>query len=150
MAIVKWTNRRGLRPWSAFGGFERELDRIFGDTLPGEDFVARAWAPAVDVRETEDGYRIEADLPGLSKDDIEVTVENGILTLKGERKEDHESDEGGYHYHERRHGAFHRSFSMPDATDTGKAQAEFKDGVLSVTLPKRAEAKPKRLEVKVK
>jgi HSP20 family protein len=105
------------------------------------------WVPAIDIRETEDSYLIEADVAGLKKDDIELTVEDNVLTLKGERKHESEEKKEGYRRIERRYGSFRRSFELPAGVDTGKVKADVKDGVLSVTLPKPEEVKPKQIEV---
>jgi HSP20 family protein len=107
------------------------------------------WNPPVDIIEGKDGLVLKAELPGMDKKDIEVRVENNVLTLQGERKRESETKEDGYYRCERAYGTFSRSFSLPTAVDTSKIGAEYKDGVLSVSLPKAEEAKPKQIDVKV-
>lgn len=133
-------------PWSGFRALEKELDRIFGGEHP---ISSGTWAPAVDFHESKDAYVIEADLPGLKREDIEVTVVNDVVTLKGERKSESEQKEGGYHCVERRYGRFERSFRLPSGVDTTKVTAHFEQGVLKVTLPKPETAKPKQIEVQM-
>ena len=109
-----------------------------------------AWSPRVDIVEDKDAYRVHADLPGLSKEDVKVTVEDGMLTINGERKaEKREKKDGKYEYHERTYGSFSRSFRLPDHIDAGAIKASHKNGVLELLLPKREEAKPKEIEVKI-
>jgi HSP20 family protein len=107
------------------------------------------WNPPVDIIEDKDGLVLKAELPGMDKKDIEVRVENNVLTLQGERKRESETKEDGYYRCERAYGTFSRSFSLPTSVDTSKIGAEYKDGVLSVSLPKAEEAKPKQIDVKV-
>jgi len=108
------------------------------------------WAPLVDIVEDENEYLIKADLPELTKKDVDVRVENGVLYITGERKLEKELNGRRYHRTERLHGSFVRSFSLPDNTDPEKVTAEFKDGVLSVHLLKQEQAKPRQIEIKVK
>jgi HSP20 family protein len=149
MALVRWKDRRDLAPWSAFRDLEDEVSRIFGSWTRDLDRPTGTWAPAVDVKETDESYTIEADLPGVNKDDIELTVLDNALTIKGERKSEEETKEKGYRRVERRYGNFQRSFHVPGGFDAGKVSANFDKGVLRVTLPKREESKPKQIEVKV-
>jgi len=108
------------------------------------------WSPRVDIVEDKDTFRLHADLPGLAREDVKVAVENGVLTLSGERKaEKREGKEKGYEYFERTYGAFSRSFRLPDNVDAAGIKATHKNGVLELSLPKREEAKPKAIEVKV-
>jgi HSP20 family protein len=108
------------------------------------------WSPRVDIVEDKDAYRLHADLPGLAREDVKVTVENGVLTLSGERKAEKREKKGeGYEYYERTYGSFSRSFRLPDNVDPAGVKASHKNGVLELTLPKREEAKPKAIEVKV-
>lgn len=107
------------------------------------------WSPRVDISEDEDLYLIKAELPEVSKDDVKVTVENGVLTISGERRFEKEEKTRKYHRIERSYGNFIRSLSMPEDADADKVAAEFKDGVLRVTLPKSEARKPKQIEVLV-
>jgi HSP20 family protein len=111
--------------------------------------VVADWAPSVDVSETDGEYQIKAEIPDVKKEDVKVTLEDGVLTIQGERK--HEKEEKGRKYHrvERSYGSFARSFTLPDLVDEENVKAEFKDGVLSLQLPKSEKAKPKAIEVKV-
>ena len=149
MALVRWKDRCDLAPWSALRDLEDEFSRIFGSWTRDLDRPTGAWSPAVDVKETDEAYTIEADLPGVNKEDIELTVLDNALTIKGERKSEKEAKEEGYHRVERRYGSFQRSFHVPGGFDPGKVSANFDKGVLRVTLPKREESKPKQIEVKV-
>ena len=107
------------------------------------------WAPFVDIIEDEKEWLVKADLPEVKKEEVKVTVENGVLTITGERKFEKEEKDKKYHRIERSYGNFLRSFTLPDGTDGSKVNAEFKDGVLKVHLPKGEKAKPKAVEVKV-
>jgi len=115
-------------------------------TLVRWDF--RAWAPPVDVFEKDHNLVIRAELPGVQKDDIEVGIENGVLTLKGERKRETEFEEANAYRMERVYGAFTRSFSLPTTVDPSKVEAVYKDGVLELTVPKLEAAKPKKVQIK--
>ena len=149
MALVRWKDRCDLRPWGALRDFEDEFGRLFGNWTRELDRPAASWSPPVDVKETADAYTIEADLPGISKEDVKLTVLDDALTIKGERKSEKETTESGYQRVERRYGSFQRSFRIPGGIDPGRVTAHFDNGVLRVTLPKREESKPKQIEVKV-
>lgn len=155
-----------LQPWHAFDNLRQEVARVFDDFDRGfhlfplrrssfeiGPFWRREWAltsaPAVDVVETETSYEITAELPGMDEKDIEVKLANGGLTIKGEKQQEKEEKQKDYYLHERHFGAFERSFRMPDGVDAGKIQASFKNGVLTVTLPKTVEAQtaPKTIPV---
>jgi HSP20 family protein len=142
MAIVRWNPIGGL----AAVEFDR-LNRLFDD-LHSEG--TRAWVPAVDIYETE-GHEvvIKAELPDVRKEDISVTFENGVLTLTGQRKQEESVEKGQVRRLERRHGAFSRSFTLPDSVDASAIAAVYKDGVLTIRLPRREESKPKQISVNV-
>jgi len=114
-----------------------------------ETMIVADWAPSVDISETEGEYQIKAEIPDVKKEDVKVTLEDGVLTIQGERK--HEKEEKGKRFHriERSYGNFVRTFSLPDVIDEEKVKADFKDGVLNLHLPKSEKAKPKAIEVKV-
>lgn len=150
MALVRWRNRNEAAPWSALRELEDEMSRVFGDQGPGWPGLATEWIPSVDLNEKDDEYVLEADLPGMTKDDIEVVAMDNAITVKGERKGEHESTGKGYHRFERRYGSFQRTFEIPGGFDSDKVDAKYEDGVLRVKLPKREESKPKQLNVKVK
>ncbi len=108
------------------------------------------WAPAVDIVDEKDQIKVKADLPGLKKEDVEVHVENDVLTIKGEKKEEKETKEKDYIRSERYYGAFHRAFTLPASVDAAKVNAAYKEGVLEITLPKKEGAKPKQTKVEIK
>ena len=139
MTLVRWNPGRELA--------SMEIDRL---NRMFEDFYTngRAWAPAVDIYETADReYVIKADLPDMRREDIGVTFENNVLTLKGERKLEQEVKRESFQRIERRHGTFTRSFTLPATVDGNQISAAYKDGVLTVRIPQREEAKPKQIEV---
>ena len=114
-----------------------------------ESITVAEWAPLVDITEDDKDYLIKAELPEVKKEDVKVAVENGVLTISGERKSEKEEKNKKFHRIERAYGSFERSFIVPDDADADKVNAEFKDGVLKVHLPKSEKAKPKQIEVKV-
>jgi HSP20 family protein len=114
-----------------------------------EELTLADWSPTADVTEDENEYIIKAELPDVKREDVKVTVENGVLMLSGERKFEKEEKKKKYHRIERAYGTFVRSFMLPDDADVSKVRAEFKDGVLTVHLPKSENAKPKQIDVKV-
>ena len=114
-----------------------------------ESITVAEWAPLVDITEDDKEYLIKAELPEVKKDEVKVAVENGVLTITGERKFEKEEKNKKYHRVERAYGSFVRTFIVPDDADADKVTAEFKDGVLKVHLPKSEKAKPKQIEVKV-
>lgn len=136
-----------------FGDLSTPTVRSFEDVISqllSEPASARPWAPAVDIRETENALIVKADLPEVDEKDIDIRIENGTLVLKGERKfEKNDTGKGGYHRIERAYGEFARYFSLPETVDAEKVGAEFKNGVLTVTLPKKEAAKPRTIKVAV-
>ncbi len=141
-----------LMRYDPFADFPTGL-RLFQDTvsrLLSEPPTSRPWAPPVDILETDNELIVKADLPDVSLRDIDIQVENGTLTLKGERKfEKTEGEAGGYHRIERSYGSFVRCFSLPESVDAEKVKADYKQGVLTVTLPKKELAKPRTIKVEV-
>jgi HSP20 family protein len=123
----------------------RLFDETLGQTLPS--LSERGFSVPVDVRETDESLEIRADLPGVTPEDVDITVTDNTLTVKGEYKAEEEREEGRMHVQERRYGSFQRSVSLPTTVNTDAAEAKFEDGVLKVTLPKTEEAKPKRISV---
>ena len=144
MAIVRWEPARELASMEI-----DRLNRMFTDFY-GEAFSRSAWVPAVDIFET-DAHEVvlKAELPEMKREDISVTFENGVLTLKGERKFEQETKQEHYHRIERRHGAFSRSFTLPNTVDPSRISAAYKDGILTIRLPQREEAKPKQIDVNI-
>ena len=143
--IMRW------EPFRNFSSLQEQVDRLFESDFPsrGSESTLTAWAPAVDVYETEDELVIKADLPDVSENDLDVRVENNMLTIHGERKFEQKVKEENYLRMERSYGSFSRSFSLPNSVNTEAIKAEYKDGVLNITLPKRAESKPKQVKVAV-
>jgi len=142
-------------PFRELATMQDRINRIFGDAytrrFDDSDLTQRGeWLPPVDIYENADQEIVlKAELPGIAREDIDLRVENSTLTLRGERKREAEVKQEQYHRVERSFGAFSRSFSLPSRVDTDKVRAEFKDGVLSITLPVKAEAKPRQIEVAV-
>lgn len=146
-ALMRWDPFRELEEMSD------RLNRMFARpatrTNGKETIVVADWTPTVDISETDGGYQIKAEIPDVKKEDVKVTLEDGVLTIQGERKQEKEEKGKKYHRVERSYGSFVRSFSLPDLIDEEKVKAEFKDGVLNLHLPKSEKAKPKAIEVKV-
>lgn len=148
MNLVKWDPFRELEDVS------NRLNRIFGQsparTESGNEMLAMAdWAPSVDISETDAAYLVKAEIPGVKKEDVKVTIQDGMLTIQGERKQEKEEKGKKFHRIERCYGSFMRSFRVPDDADEGKVKAEFKDGMLNVTLTKSEKTKPKSINVSV-
>jgi len=137
------------RPLSLFDRLQQEAPSLFNVPSLESNFDTEEWSPAVDITETENEFVIHADLPGVKPDDIEVTAENGVLTLRGERESRKEEEKDNYKRIERFSGSFMRRFSLPDTADLDKIAAKTKDGVLDLTIPKIEKAKPKLIKVKV-
>jgi HSP20 family protein len=150
MALVKWDPFRELEEMSD------RLNRMFARPAAwhaqgqGKEVMTVAdWTPTVDISETESEYLIKAELPEVKKEEVKVTVEDGVLTIVGERKQEKESNGKKFHRIERSYGRFVRSFTLPDSVDEANVKAEYTDGVLNLHLPKSEKAKPKQIEVKV-
>jgi HSP20 family protein len=153
MALVKWSPNMPSPAWRPFAEFDtlrRELDRMFNAFWPfgGSDmaFGDVAWAPRVDLVEKDDEYVLQAELPGMKLEDINIQFHEGTLTLQGKRKMEREAH-NGYHRRERAYGAFSRSFMIGTAAEADKISATYKDGMLEIHVPKTAEAKPKRIMI---
>ena len=148
MAIVRWNPVRGVV------GLEDELRLLFGDFFgpdrAGDETRFVRWAPRVDIAEENGNYELTADLPGLKKDDIKVEIHDNTLTLRGEKKIEEEKKEKNYRLAERCYGEFVRTFALPENVNKDAIEAEFKDGVLKLTIPKTEQPKPTQIEVKVK
>jgi len=139
-------------PFRQFLELQRDLNRLFegGYTkAPQEEAALNAWMPAVDIYEDADSFLIKVELPEVSKEDVKVSLDDNKLSLSGERKVEHEDKRDGYHRVERSYGQFYRSFTLPPNVNTEAINAQFKDGVLRLTLPKKEEAKPKQIDVKI-
>lgn len=147
MALVRW------QPSNVFG-LGNDFNRLFeGFTRSGNDAASSGpvsgWKPSVDISETQDEFVVTADLPGINREDLNVTVADGRLTLRGERRQAPTEPEGSVHRVERVYGTFTRAFDLPTAVNADNIAASYRDGVLSVSVPKAEEAKPKQIEVKV-
>jgi HSP20 family protein len=129
-------------------GLRREIDKLFEDTF-GRGDNGTAWSPAVDIRETENELNLELELPGIKPEEVEITADNGILTVRGEkRSERKEGDENSrYHIVERSYGSFMRSFQLPQGLDESKIEADYGDGILSVRIPKTALPQPRKIQI---
>jgi HSP20 family protein len=148
MAIVRWND-----PFKEFAQLSDRLNRAFADTYGRSDeglLSSGSWMPPVDIYQNGDQELVlKAELPDMTRDDIEVTVDKGTLTIKGEKKFANEVKEDQYHRIERRYGTFTRSFALPSMVDASRVGAEYKNGVLTVKLPMREEAKPRQIKVDV-
>jgi HSP20 family protein len=149
--MTRWNPANGL---NARDPFFRLVDSFFNqDLLPSEEVSNRTWMPPVDIQETEDAYRLVAELPGLTKDDINITLENNVLRLTGERKfekdvqEKKEGKKEGYHRIERAYGTFVRAFTLPSQVSHDKVEAKFENGLLTIMVPKAELAKPRRISI---
>jgi HSP20 family protein len=144
MPIVRW------EPFRDLVSAQDQFNRLFNQTLSrlaGAETGTRTWAPAVDIRESDNNVVLAAELPGVNPDDVELRVENNTLYLKGERKL--EGSEESYYQTERVYGPFARAFTLPDSVDPNNVVAEFKDGILSIKLAKREAAKPRNVKIQV-
>jgi HSP20 family protein len=126
-------------------GLRREIDRLFEDTFTRD---GNTWTPAVDINETSSDLHVDLELPGLRPEDVEITAENGVLTIRGEkRSERKEGEEKRYHLVERSYGSFMRSFTLPNGIDENQIQADFENGILSIHIPKAALPQPTRIRI---
>src|SRR5215218_4234539 len=137
-----------LDPFRDLAVLQDRMNRLFNDSVSGrgreDDLASRgAWVPAVDIYEADSGLVLKAEVPDMQREDIDVSVENNILTLRGERKLDNEIKQENFHRIERAYGKFMRQFTLPPTVDTTRINAEYRNGVLSVNLPMREEAKPR-------
>lgn len=140
---------RVIQPWSILNQLNRELEQFVGQMAPtGEGELKQAqWVPAVDIEETPEAYIIHADVPGVPAKDIEINVENGMLEISGERKLEQQIEERGVRRFERVFGKFYRSFRLPETADVENIKAKIDHGVLTIIVPKKAVAKPRKIAV---
>jgi HSP20 family protein len=143
--VTRWDAHHGL------SGLQEQVNRLFESSFPGrsDNSALTTWAPAVDIYETENELVVKADLPDVSEKDLDVRIENNTLTIRGERKFEKKVEEENYLRVERTYGSFSRSFSLPNTVNSEAIKADYKNGVLTVELPKRAESKPKQIKVNV-
>jgi HSP20 family protein len=147
MAIVRW------EPLREFATLQNEMNRLFGsvfDTPPqGNGGTLRRWMPAMDLAETADHFVLRADLPGMSEEDVNIEVEERVLTISGERKSEYTENKDGYHRVERAFGSFSRSLTLPEGVDAEAVSASFDRGVLEVRIPKPEQRKPRKISIGV-
>lgn len=141
MNVIKYDPFRELR------GLHDEMSRLFTPTAEDGEFARGAWSPSVDIFEDKECLIVEAELPGMTRDDFELTIENNVLTLKGERKFEKKTEGDNYHRIERSYGSFTRQFTLPQTVTADGATADFDNGVLRVALPKREETKARKIEI---
>lgn len=134
-------------PYNLFDQFNNEISRLFSNTRSRAAAATSAWAPAVDIREEEDRYLLVADLPGIDRKDVDITVEDNILTFKGERTTAKDDGSAGYRHRERPHGEFLRQFTLPDTADTENIRATVHAGVLEIEIPKQEKLQPRKITV---
>lgn len=141
-------------PWGLLRRFQDDVNKLFGEYPVGSaaegdrsSIVTSSWAPAVDIKEEDNRFVLKADIPGVEPKDIEVTMADGVLTIRGERKHESEEDTNGYKRVERSYGTFYRRFSLPDTADAEGISAKGKDGVLEVVIPKHEKVQPRRITV---
>jgi HSP20 family protein len=144
-AITSWDSYQGL------SDLQEQVTRLFQSTFPrrSDNSTLTTWAPAVDIYETENELVVKADLPEVNEKDLDVRVESNMLTIRGERKFENKVEQEDYLRVERTYGAFSRSFSLPNTVNSEAIKADYKNGVLTITLPKRAESKPKQVKVNI-
>ncbi len=159
MTLIQWNPRRNVTSWHPVTdltheivGMQREIDRMFDRFRGGitEDGNGRMLLPAVDVLEKEGEFIVKAELPGIDRKDVKITVHNNVLTIRGEKRREEEKEGRSYYRSERSHGSFQRTFTLPSGVASEKIEATYNDGVLTVSLPKTEEAKPREIEVKLK
>ena len=135
------------KPTNLFDQFNDEMNRYLSSMRSTAANQEHDWTPAVDIQEEENGYLLSADIPGVNRNDVEITLEDGVLTVKGERKTESDVSEQGYRRRERIHGTFVRQFNLPDTVDTANISARVEDGVLQIEIPKQEKPEPKRITV---
>jgi HSP20 family protein len=148
MAIVRW------EPFRELATLQNEMNRLFNTAFDapetgGNGGTLRRWMPAMDLVETEEHFVLRADLPGMSESDVNIEVEDRVLTVSGERKAEHETSKEGYHRVERAFGSFSRSLSLPEGVDPESVEASFDRGVLEVRIPKPEQRKPRKISIGV-
>lgn len=148
MKLIPWSKSEN-RPAVFAGDMDRDIDSLFDAFFgAGRAFASVAdWTPSLDVKESKDEVTVHADLPGLKKDEILIDVENGVLSISGERQSEESKEGDGWHRVERSYGSFRRSVALPKGVDESKVKAEYKDGVLKVSLPKTEAARPRTIRI---
>ena len=145
MAITRW------RPFRDLISIQDEMNKLFDDFFgqrPARgEWTEGVWSPSVDVSEDKDNVIIKAEMPGMKKEDVKISIQDNVLTLKGEKRQEKEEKDKNYHRIERSYGSFCRSFQLPTSVKTDKIKANYKDGVLNISLPKTEEVKPKEIPI---
>ena len=153
MALITWKDRDRNDPWTAFKSLQDEINSLFdSDLYPASNgLFDRSASPPMDVVEGEDSFYLTCELPGVDQEDLEVSVASHVLTLKGEKKDSAEKDQKGKCYRQEIwHGSFQKTFSLPESIDVSRIDAQMEDGILTLTLPKREEVKPRLIRVNSK
>lgn len=141
MAITRY------EPWGLLTQLQKELEQMRSDVSGDGSSATAEWAPAVDIKEESDRFVLHADLPGVKPEEIDVSMENGVLTIKGEKKTEAKTEKEGYKRIERTYGSFYRRFSLPDTANPDAISAASKQGVLEISIPKRESVQPKKINV---
>ncbi len=147
MNLVRFNPSRDL--WRIRDDMDRLFNQFFSRPFDSEELPEVDWSPRVDIMEKDNEYIVKAETPGMKKDDIKITMQDNVLSIKGEKKEEVKEEDKNYHLCERRYGKFVRSFRLPTPVEAKKINASYKDGILSIVLPKSEEAKPKEIEIKM-
>ncbi len=151
--LTTWKPLRELAPFREFERMRKEMDRFWGSLLEGrlrsKPEEGEEWFPSLDVVETKNELVVKAEVPGMDPKDIDISLSDGMLTIKGEKKQEKEEKEADYHLIERSYGAFARSVQLPSEVQSDKISAAYRDGILKITLPKSEEAKKKEIKIKV-
>jgi len=152
MAIIRWKDRDVYEPWNEFRRLQSEINSLFDfDRLPTTTgLFDRSFSPAIDVIENAGDYTVTCELPGLEQKDIDVSIASNVLTIKGQKKDVHEEKKGKYFKKESWSGSFQRTLPLPTSVEGDKVKAELKEGVLTIVLPKKEEAKTKQIAVNIK
>jgi HSP20 family protein len=155
MSLVRWKPSYDLPFPSGLLDVQREINRMFDSIFregspQGDSLATAAWMPPVDIEELDRQFTVQVELPGVVKDDVKIVMQDNILTIRGEKKQEKQSKSATYQRVERLYGSFQRSFSLPVAVRNDAIEATFKDGILTVTVPKAEEARAKQIEVKVR
>ena len=162
MSLIKRNPNKEIQLWDrdlpiphALDRLHNEMNRVFSDLFRGDlvdngSFFSGNWLPAADISETGDAYIIRAELPGMKKEDVTITVNNTLVTIRGEKKNDAEEKNRTYHRVERSYGSFERSFNLPGAVKSGSVEARYDNGLLTITLPKTEETKEKVHDITIK
>ncbi len=155
MTLVRWKSAQELPTFpSEILGMQKEINRMFENFFRGDrddlDLMATSWRPAVDIVENDDDYVAKVEIPGVKKEDVKITMENNILTIRGEKAQEKKEKDSNYHRVERYYGSFRRSFELPGSVKSDKIDVEYKDGILTIRMPKEETAKTKQIEVTVR